>query len=57
MITYRVVRESLNQRSVYDFDDKEDAQEWIRQEISFDENMAVPQVCKYNIVEVNNEIG
>lgn len=55
MITYVVVRESLNQRSEYDFDDIEDAREWVRQEISFDKNMSVPPVCQYHIFEVEND--
>lgn len=54
MITYRVIRESLNESSVYDFDDIEDAREWVRQEMSFDENMQNPKTNHYSIIEVND---
>lgn len=49
---YRVIKEGLNHHSTYDFDEIEDAQEWIRQELEFDENSDNPQLFKYSIVEV-----
>ncbi len=49
---YRVIKEGLNHCTNYDFDDIEDAEEWVRQEIQFDKNSDNPQVFRYRIIEV-----
>lgn len=51
-MVYRVIREGLNERSSYDFDDIEDAREWVRQELQFDKNSDNPKVFHYSIIEV-----
>lgn len=52
---YRVIRTKDGQTWTFDFDDKEDARDWVVQEIGFDENCANPQIFTYSIIEVDYE--
>jgi len=49
---YRVIKENSDQNFVYDFDDLEDAKQWIASDLYFDENMETPEVYHYSIIEV-----
>jgi len=54
---YRVVQSKNDQSAFYDFDDIEDAREWISQELSFDINSDKPIGYSYSICEVLDEVG
>jgi hypothetical protein len=51
-MVYRVVRTENGSSRNYDFDDIEDAREWVRQEKDFDENGMSPKCGIYEIFEV-----
>lgn len=49
---YRVIRTEKGSSREYDFDDIEDAKEWIRQEVEFDQNCVIPKNGTYDLIEV-----
>jgi len=51
-MVYRVVRTENRSSITFDFDDIEDAREWVRQEKDFDENCMSPKIGIYEIFEV-----
>jgi len=51
-MVYRVIRTENGSRTTFDFDDIEDAHEWVRQEKDFDENGVSPKIGIYEIFEV-----
>ena len=51
-MVYRVIRTENGSSMTFDFDDIEDAREWVRQEKDFEENGSNPKCGIYEIFEV-----
>jgi hypothetical protein len=53
-MVYRVIRTENGSSRNYDFDDIEDAREWVRQEKEYDEHCMDPKIGVYEIFEVES---
>jgi hypothetical protein len=51
-MVYRVIRTENGSSMTFDFDDIEDAVEWVHQEKDFDENGMSPKSGIYEILEI-----